>query len=122
MSRQARFRRTGSRTQGTPHTRRAHPPCTGPRAHGRARPAAHRARRGGIGRHLATTVIHRVFGAALILQSAASLAGGQASSRLQQAVAELDALIRDVRMAVIEPLTSAEPDQPERPSPAKDDL
>jgi hypothetical protein len=64
---------------------------------------------GGISRDRATTVIHRVFGAALILESAASLVGGQGSSRLQQAVAELDALIRDVRMAVIEPLTSSEP-------------
>jgi hypothetical protein len=59
----------------------------------------------GIGRDLATIVIHRIFGAALILESAASLTGGHAASRLQQAVAELDALIRDVRMAVIEPLT-----------------
>ena len=77
---------------------------------------------GGISRDLAGTVIHRVFGAALILQSAASLAGGQASSRLQQAVAELDALISDVRMAVIEPLTSVEPDEPGRLSPPNDYL
>jgi hypothetical protein len=58
----------------------------------------------GISRDLATTVIHRIFGAALILESAASLTGGHAASRLHQAVAELDALIRDVRMAVIDPL------------------
>jgi hypothetical protein len=59
----------------------------------------------GIGRDLATVVIHRIFGAALILESAATLTDRHAASRLQQAVAELDALIRDVRMAVIEPLT-----------------
>ena len=77
--------------------------------------------RAGIGRDLATIVIHRIFGAALILESAATLTDGRAASRLQQAVAELDALIRDVRMAVIEPLmppasgppTAASPPAPE---------
>jgi hypothetical protein len=76
------------------------------------------AARSGISRDLATIVIHRIFGAALILESAASLVGDMASSRLQHAVAELDALIRDVRMAVIEPLTSS---QPERHTPPGDD-
>ena len=45
-------------------------------------------------------VVHRLFGVGLTLQSAAGLAEGPVAARLQQAVDELDAIIRDVRTAV----------------------
>jgi hypothetical protein len=51
------------------------------------------------GSALAGMVVHRLFGVGLTLQSAAGLAGGPVAERLQQAVDELDAIIRDVRTA-----------------------
>ena len=49
---------------------------------------------------LAEMAVHRLFGVGLTLQSAAGLADGPAAARTQQAVDELDAIIRDVRTAV----------------------
>jgi hypothetical protein len=55
---------------------------------------------------LATTMIHRIFAAGAILESAANLADGPATARLQRAVDELDALVRDTRAAAFGRLTS----------------
>jgi len=52
------------------------------------------------GADVARMVVHRLFGVGLTLQSAAGLAEGPVAARLQQAVDELDAIIRDVRTAV----------------------
>jgi len=49
---------------------------------------------------VAGMVVHRLFGVGLTLQSAAGLAAGPVAARLQQAVDELDVIIRDVRTAV----------------------
>jgi hypothetical protein len=46
-----------------------------------------------------TLVVHRLFGIGLVLESASGLADGPAAARLQHAVDELDAVIRDVRTA-----------------------
>lgn len=48
---------------------------------------------------LADTLVHRIFGVGLVLQSAASLADGPVAERLTRAVDELDAIIREVRSA-----------------------
>ncbi len=45
-------------------------------------------------------LVHRLFGIGLTLESAAGLAGGPVRDRLQHAVDELDAVIRDIRSAV----------------------
>ncbi len=45
-------------------------------------------------------LVHRLFGIGLTLESAAGLAGGPVRLRLQRAVDELDAVIRDIRTAV----------------------
>lgn len=55
---------------------------------------------------LADMVVRRVFGAGLILQSAAGPTGEQVT----RAVEELDAIIRDVRSAAIEAQTRPWPD------------
>ena len=44
-----------------------------------------------------TTMIDQVFAAGVILESAAKLADGRAAARLQHALDELDALVRDTR-------------------------
>jgi diguanylate cyclase (GGDEF)-like protein len=49
---------------------------------------------------LAEMAVHRLFGVGLILQSAAGLADGPVAARIQQAVDELDTIMRDVRTAV----------------------
>lgn len=49
---------------------------------------------------LAEMSVHQLFGVGLTLQSAAGLANGPAAARIQQAVDELDSIIRDVRTAV----------------------
>jgi hypothetical protein len=49
---------------------------------------------------LVTGLVHRMFGIGLTLESAAGLASGPVSDRLQRAIRELDAAIRDVRTAV----------------------
>jgi GGDEF domain-containing protein len=54
------------------------------------------------GLDLAETVVHRLFGVGLTVQSAADLAHGPAAERMRQAVGELDAIIRDVRTAAFE--------------------
>lgn len=50
-----------------------------------------------------TVLVHRLFGVGLVLESAAGLAHGPVVARLQDAVDELDAVIRDVRSAVFAP-------------------
>jgi len=55
----------------------------------------------GIGGDLATAVIGRVFSAGLIVESVAGFAGDLAAVRLRQAAGELDAVIRDIRLAVL---------------------
>jgi len=44
-------------------------------------------------------VVHRLFGIGLVLESASGLVDGPVAARLQHAVDELDAVIRDVRTA-----------------------
>lgn len=56
---------------------------------------------------LASAVIHRAFRAGLILESAAGLCHGPAAGRLQDAVDELDGLIREVRDAVFGTYTAS---------------
>lgn len=51
------------------------------------------------GHDLAGLAVQRLFGVGLILQSAAGLAEAPVAKRLQQAVDELDAIIREVRTA-----------------------
>ena len=58
---------------------------------------------------LAEMMVHRLFGVGLILQSAASIAGGPAGKRLTRAVEELDAIIRDVRSTVYGARVSRQP-------------
>lgn len=54
---------------------------------------------------LMCTMTHRLFGVGVLLQAAEGLAGGPLAGRLSQAVAELDAIIRDTRTAAFEPGT-----------------
>ena len=44
-------------------------------------------------------MVHRLFGIGLVLESASGLADGPVAARLQHAVDELDAVIRDIRTA-----------------------
>lgn len=48
---------------------------------------------------LADTLVHRIFGVGLALQSAANLADGTVAERLNRTLDELDAIIREVRTA-----------------------
>jgi hypothetical protein len=50
---------------------------------------------------LADMVVHRLFGIGLVLQSAETRADRSVSDRLTLAVDELDAVVRDVRLAAL---------------------
>lgn len=50
--------------------------------------------------HVANMVAHRLFGVGLVVQAAAGVTEGSWRRRLQEAVDELDSVIRDVRSAV----------------------
>jgi anti-anti-sigma regulatory factor len=52
---------------------------------------------------LMRAITHRLFGMGLMLQAAEGLTEGRLSGRLSQAVAELDAIIREARTAAFEP-------------------
>lgn len=56
------------------------------------------------GLDIAGMAVDRLFSAGLILQSAACLADGPAAEQIQQAIDELDAVIRDARTAAFERL------------------
>jgi PAS domain-containing protein len=51
---------------------------------------------------VATALVHRMFGVGLLLESAAGLTDGPVRDRLLRAVGELDAVIRDIRIAVFD--------------------
>lgn len=68
------------------------------------------AARTGIGGKLATAVIGRILGAALIMESVTGSAGDLAAARLRHAADELDATIRDIWRAALE--RQAGPDPP----------
>ena len=55
-----------------------------------------------IARDLHDTVIQRVFATGLSLQAAAQLAPGEVSTRINQAVDQLDTIVREVRSAIFE--------------------
>ncbi|MGE5293045.1 MAG: hypothetical protein ACM3ML_38855 [Micromonosporaceae bacterium] len=63
----------------------------------------------GIGGELATALIGRIFGAALIMESVAGLGGDLAAARLRRAAGELDAVIRDIRRAALQQQTGHGP-------------
>jgi hypothetical protein len=63
---------------------------------------------------LASTVIHRIFGIGLTLESALGMVAGSGAERVQQAVNELDELIKDIRT-----ITLALPRSPQVPSPGE---
>ena len=52
---------------------------------------------------VAALMVHRLFGIGLVLESASGLADGPVAARLQHAVDELNAVIRDVRTAAFGP-------------------
>jgi GGDEF domain-containing protein len=54
------------------------------------------------GLDLAEMAVHRLFGVGRTVQAAADLVHGPAAERVQQAVDELDAIIRDIRTAAFE--------------------
>lgn len=57
---------------------------------------------------MADLLVHRLFGVGLAVQSASALADGPVTARLQQALDELDSIIRDTRTAALESLAPPE--------------
>jgi hypothetical protein len=65
-----------------------------------------------VGAELANTMIHGVFAVGLTLESVTSLVDGVAAERLQDAVGQLDTLIKDIRTrmpALVKPAPSDDP-------------
>lgn len=76
-------------------------------------PAAHAAAYQRAVLEFSTIVVNRIFAAGLTLAGAASISDGPAAVGVQQAVEELDALVRDVRTVTFGLLTPS--DRPEAP-------